>query len=121
MIPVAWCVWRGEIHGLLHSSIPPYETEPSGSSKRRTSGSSILIPIPAGTVTGLPSTNTSRCACTWLVKNSFGAGFRRAGAVRSIGSDGAGHSKAAAWADGDAAPPPLGDAGAGDRAGAEPH
>src|SRR4051794_23193591 len=46
--------------------------------------------------TGVPSTNTSRWAWTWFVRNSFGWGFRPAATVLSIGSDGAGQATAAA-------------------------
>src|SRR5678815_4625575 len=89
---------------------------------RRTAGSSILIPIPAGTVTGLPSTNTSRWACTWFVRNSFGWGFKPACTVRSIGSDGAAQTRPAVPDEGDAGTfaLELRDGGVGDPAGAEP-
>ena len=36
------------MQGVLHISIPPQATEPSGSSKRFTSGFAVSIPIPAG-------------------------------------------------------------------------
>src|SRR5882724_11997756 len=41
-----------------------------------TAGLLMLMPMPAGTVTGLPSRNTSRCACTWCsrVWNGFRGG-----------------------------------------------
>jgi hypothetical protein len=41
--------------------IPPYATNPFGSTIRFTAGSLMLIPMAAGTVTGVPFTKTSRC------------------------------------------------------------
>src|SRR5689334_15566174 len=91
-IPSTPWVWSGEMHGSLHRSIPPYRFVPSGMSLICTAGSSILIPTPAGTATACPSTNTSRWAWTWFVRNSLGCGFRPALTVRPIGSAGAGQT-----------------------------
>src|SRR3954452_8894771 len=90
------------MHGSRHRSMPPYAAEPSGVSVNRfTSGSSMLMPIPAGTVIGLPSRKTSRCACTWYANCSFTSDFNPAATVRLSGSDGAGQRAAGLEDDGD--------------------
>src|SRR3954451_6540033 len=54
----------------------------------------MLIPIPAGTRTGCPFTNTSRCACTWYLSCSRGSACKPGARVRASGSGGAGHGGA---------------------------
>src|SRR4051812_31801406 len=54
----------------------------------------MLIPSPAGTGTGRPFTNTSRCACTWYWSCSRRSGTRPAARVLTSGSGGAGHGAA---------------------------
>ncbi len=57
-------VCSGEMQTLGQSAMPPYAFDPSGAVKRWTAGSRMSIPIPAGTVTCVPLTYTSRWAWT---------------------------------------------------------
>src|SRR5580765_8344153 len=61
----------------------------------RTAGFLVSMPSPAGTSSGWPFTNTSRCECTWYSSTSAGSEARPAFAERAIGLLGAGHG--AAW------------------------
>src|SRR5262245_24550635 len=54
----------------------------------------MSIPIPAGTVTGFPLTNTKRRECTWRNTNSCVSGVSPAMRVSAIGFGGAGHGAA---------------------------
>ena len=47
-----------------------------------------------GTICRSPSTNTSRCACTWCCSVSYGCGTSPAARVRAIALVGAGHGAA---------------------------
>src|SRR4051794_14945228 len=98
-MPVESWVWSGEMHGTAHIVMPPYPI-PRGSLNVFTSGSLVLIPMPAGTTTGVPSTNTSRWVWTWFVPYSLGPGCRPAATVRASGSGGAAHRITAAGAGG---------------------
>src|SRR5437762_1661937 len=55
-----------------------------------TRGSLVLIPMPPGTTSCLPSMNTSRCACTWYCRRSAVSGTRPASRASCIGFGGAG-------------------------------
>src|SRR5689334_13101619 len=62
----------------------------------------MSMPMPPGTVTAWPLTNTSRWACTWKVSDSAVSGASPACVARSMAFGGAGHGAApcAGWAAG---------------------
>src|SRR6267378_3618600 len=72
----------------------PYAIVPSVSLAWCTAGSWIAIPIPDGTLTGVPFKNTSRCEWTWRKTNSCVSGVSPALRVSFIGSDGGRHGTA---------------------------
>src|SRR5438132_10479602 len=93
--PVTSWVCSGETQGCGQSLIPPYAGAPLVV-PWWTAGSAVSIPMPPGTGSWRPFTNTSRWAWTWNVRNSCVVGVSPACRTSLRGSAGRGHGAAPA-------------------------